>query len=102
MTKKKTEQSASRGTWQDPEGKTVPQDRTDGGMRLNTLAKYVWIGNANRNVQNLTRRIAELAPDSYGWRFRTAPGAYEAIRTGKAYSLSVSDDKTITATPGKA
>lgn len=102
MNKKKTEQSASRGTWQDPEGKTVPQDRIDGGMRLNTLAKYVWIGNTNRNVQNLARRIAELAPDSYGWMFRTAPGAYEAIRTGKAYSLSVSDDKTITATPGKA
>lgn len=34
MTKKKTEQNASRGAWQDPEGKTVPQDRTDGGMRV--------------------------------------------------------------------
>lgn len=99
---KKPEENASRGTWTDPEGKTVPQDRTDGGMMLSTLVKYVWIGNANRNVQNLAKRIAELAPDGSGCRFRTAPGAYDAIRTGKAYSLSISDDRTITATPGKA
>ncbi len=99
---KKTEQNASRGAWQDPEGNTVPQERTDGGMRLSSLVKYVWIGNTNRNVLNLVGRITKLTPDLGECRFRTAPGAYEAIRTGKAYSLSISDDKTITATPGKA
>ena len=102
MSKKKTKQNTSwRDTWEDPEGNTVPQDRTDNGMHLSTFIKFVWTGNANQNVQRLVSSINKLAPDPIGYGFRTAKGAYDAIRAGEPYLLSISDDKIITVTPKK-